>query len=201
MTARNARKHPRRWVPLIALLLAGALAAPASAGARSRSGTIDYWETDNHVSQNANIDADDFGFTAIAGTGEGRSKLGSVTHSWLTEVDSIPADLDECSEDAVLGLRFFFNSSVRVYRNGDRLHAQHNPDAPGYICFFADGTAVAKIEQIVVGGTGRFDGATGTLTSELTTVNLMPRGLETTSGEFWGPGSWTTKGSIALVGS
>ncbi len=198
MTTRS-RKRGYRWMLVIAPLAVVAMAMPASAH-RSQGGTrtIDYWEVDNHTTQNASIDADDTGFSAIAGTGPGRSKLGRVEHSWISEVISTPVELEECPDETVLALEFFHTASVRLFKSGDRLHFKHDPEDPGHICFFADGTATATINQVVVGGTGRYDGATGRVTSSLETTNLLPRELETTQGEFWGPGSWTTEGTVVI---
>ncbi|HKI74411.1 MAG TPA: hypothetical protein VJ998_07205 [Pseudomonadales bacterium] len=53
---------------------------------------------------------------------------------------------------------------VFTFENGTQLYAKQNPDANSQICFNgADGSSTYDIYLDVVGGTGRFAGATGSL--------------------------------------
>jgi len=72
-------------------------------------------------------------------------------------------DFDETGLPRGLELTYFANAGVSTYKNGDQLYTVQSTSPPSTLCFnYTDGTSSYEIYRDVVGGSGRFEGASGT---------------------------------------
>lgn len=100
---------------------------------------------------------------------EGWGSLGRVvltTAGDLIDYDgaSAPCDFDEAGNAVAIPLTYLNVSSVIRNLRGDQLYTEQASSPPSTVCFnFVDFSLTYELYVDVVGGTGRFEGATGTL--------------------------------------
>jgi hypothetical protein len=100
---------------------------------------------------------------------EGQGTLGPVvltTAGDLIAYDNVsaPCDFDEQGNPIAIPLEYLGASSVIRTRRGDQLYTEQASSPPSTICFnFLTGSLTYELYVDVVGGTGRFAGAMGTL--------------------------------------
>ena len=187
-----------------AIAVAGAVAVPAASAFSGRSAgdrTVEYRDNDSGTVRSGadTLDFDpDNGVAPVIGQAEGRSTFGRTVHDLITEIDGVRlTELDGCPDNLLVAFRFIHNAAVRTFANGDQLWSTHDPDDPGFICVLEDFSTIGQYNQIVTGGTGRFEGATGTIVTRFETGNFLPG----TGGRIWGPSSHHAEGTIHLARS
>lgn len=115
------------------------------------------------------IDTNDDGSQANYFSGAAKGN-GSPTYEGLVEI-AFTAPTGLCDSGIVEGEVVEY-SIVRRYKNGDLAFSRL---MSGSVCFdIATGTADLTIEAAVTGGTGKFDGATGSYTANYTVQLLVP---------------------------
>jgi hypothetical protein len=119
------------------------------------------------------VDTNADGQAAGFGVGQGRSTLGPVTREgW---VETLPWDGVTFCGPTHVQINYRFAESSFRFKDGSRVFAVFSS---GALCFnFATGTFTANGEIEVIGGTGRFQGATGTLRFEASSPIAFPDGL------------------------
>jgi hypothetical protein len=104
------------------------------------------------------IDADEDGTTGSTQIAEGQGPFGKALHRSHAEL--APWDGSFCG-DSSIQLVYTVFSSARTYTNGDQLYVSLSD---GTLCFnLVDGSFTAHVNLNVTGGTGRFEGATGSV--------------------------------------
>ena len=71
-------------------------------------------------------------------------------------------DSTGCAQDAVAALQVVENPFVVTFGDGTLLYANSTPQG-GTICLFANGSSTAQISLQISGGSGKYDGASGSL--------------------------------------
>jgi hypothetical protein len=128
------------------------------------------------------IDSNADGESANFGVGQGRSTLGPITREGWVEV--FPWDGATFCGPTHVQINYRFAESSFRFKDGSRVFAVFSS---GTLCFnFATGTFTASGEIEVIGGTGRFEGATGTLRFEANAPIAFPNGLTVLEETFEG---------------
>jgi hypothetical protein len=114
------------------------------------------------------VDTNDDGEGAFFVVSAGRSNAGPVTQEgW---VEFFPFDGVTFCGPTHVQVTYRYADGVFRFKDGSRLFTTF---ASGALCFnFADGTAQAQGTVRVIGGSGRFEGATGELAFELTSFTF-----------------------------
>lgn len=134
------------------------------------------------------------GITGTSETYEGSGTFGKSTSNNQSETVFIGF----CGPN-ILQLQYVACSVVTRYSNGDLLFSSldENPLNPSTICYnFVDLTYTITIHLVIWGGTGRFEGATGSSTATVTGTGLASEPDRLTHSAFWG----LTEGEIFLSG-
>jgi hypothetical protein len=160
---------------LISLLL-GVMAETASAESVFVRATLE--ESFHPTAVDTNADGQTAGF----GVGQGRSTLGPVSREgW---VETFPWDGVTFCGPTHVQINYRFAESSFRFKDGSRVFAVFSS---GALCLkYATGTFNANGEIAVIGGTGRFEGATGTLRFEASSPIAFPNGLVVLSETFEG---------------
>jgi hypothetical protein len=111
------------------------------------------------VSHHTAIDLDKTGSPASFTSGEGDGTFGPASVQGMFEPVRVP--VEKCGMGAVMEFHPVAGTMVRTFRPSlDQVFIQ---TVSGLACIFEDGTVTSENQAVVTGGTGRFDGATGTL--------------------------------------
>jgi hypothetical protein len=146
---------------LLGLTLAASLGA-AAAQAGSFSETV----SGNFVDTSIDTNADGVAAATFLGKAKGN---GGPTYQGLHEIRFTPTGL--CASGEVEGVVAAY-SIVRRYNNGDLLFSRL---VDGSFCFNpGTGTATVAINAEIIGGTGHFEGATGSYAIEYEVTALLP---------------------------
>jgi len=165
-------QNPKR-LPLAAALLAATLAAPVLAAP---------FQSTSSGTTFASADADLNGDLTGGGRGSGLAKGTFGPAAIVSQADLLGPTGTFCAFDPdipqrpiAIELAYFANDSVATFENGDQLISRMASSPPSTVCFnFIDGTSTFEIHRDIVGGTGRFDGATGVLHTTGTARRLTP---------------------------
>lgn len=128
------------------------------------------------------VDTNGDGEAATPGASQGRSNLGAfTTQSWD---ELLPWDGQTFCGPTHVQLQYRFFELLQTFADGSRLFSQLTS---GTLCFdFTTGAAEADIDSEVVGGSGRFAGASGQLSTRAQLDHAFPNGLAAFSGESRG---------------
>lgn len=150
------------------LMLVGTLMISVMAEARELKGTYSGWLFATEIDTNKD------GTRALVSTTEGNKEaFGKFTSSSQSETDPVPlGKLGACATDS-LEFKYTVITTVTRFDSGDLLFERLDPNKPSTVCFNNvnfKGTYI--INTLILGGTGRFDGAAGrtTATGEFTTL-------------------------------
>jgi hypothetical protein len=166
------------FVGLLATML---IAAPVDA--KTCAGTASGWGW-----ASAEVDADGSGVSGSVGTAQGRDCFGQFTAGSagnLIDWDgSTFCDFDDVGNPSGVVLEYRNLSQVQRYANGDLLFSELSESIPSTLCFnFVDGVSyTSEIHSDFVGGTGRFEGASGYAVGRGAGRNLRKMGAS--SAEF-----------------
>jgi hypothetical protein len=120
------------------------------------------------------------------GSGVIKGSLGNGVYASQGDTDewdgSTFCAFDDNNAPIAVELVYVSNSGVTTFENGDQLMSTLASSPPSTLCFnFVDGTSSFKIYRDIQGGTGRFEGATGT--TEVTgTARPVDDGFSITQG-------------------
>ena len=135
----------------------------------------------------------------LPGTSKSKGPFGPATSSNLSEID--PEELGSCGPNSVK-FRYAAYTSVERYQNGDLIFSglDPDPDNPSTGCFnIIDGTGTVTMNFVILGGTGRFEGATGwgtaTGTGSIPLAWELVPSFRITHSAFWG----SAEGEIFLA--
>lgn len=144
--------------------LAVGAAGPAWADGTRSVEVRDEWSGWWHTNQEADVDGDLQG--GAIGENMGRGRLGRFTNG--TSSDLLPWDgASFCDFDAdgypiAVTLYYVSLDVIGRYADGDLLYYRAASSPPGQLCFnFVDNSFTMEVHYDLVGGTGRFEGATG----------------------------------------
>jgi hypothetical protein len=141
-------------------LLVGASMVAATAQADPLERTFSGWTVATEIDTNQD------GVRASSGTVEGKGTFGRSTANDQSEL--LPGPTGLCSLDPLtLEYQYASSSSVQVFAGGDLLLAALDPDPsnPSTICLDPTlFTSTFRINYVILGGTGRFERATGWIT-------------------------------------
>lgn len=170
-----------RFAPLVVLALATLLlAAPVAA----QNFTVRY----SGATSATEIDIDDDGIPGVLATGYGRATgalRGAQVHTHAV-FDAQPASDGNCAAGEVEN-RLVASTNVLQDRKRDQLYLLLDS---GFLCADATFTTFTlEIEETIVGGTGKFEGATGEATTTCTGVFLAL--------DLIGPGGRPAHGAFA----
>jgi hypothetical protein len=129
------------------------------------------------------VDSDGDGETALAIVGGGRSNLGPVSQeSWI---EFLPWDGATFCGPTHVQIAYRFAENSFRFGDGSRIFTSI---LTGSLCFdFTNGSSVSTARVAVIGGSGRFAGASGTLAFEGTSHDVeFPNGLSPFSAKFEG---------------
>jgi len=143
------------------------------------------------------IDTNKDGARADSGTTEGEGTFGKFTSSIQSETDPVPlGKLGSCAADS-LEFKYAAYTTVIRFQNGDLLFGRLDPKSPSTTCFNnVNFTGTYTINQVIQGGTGRFEGATGRSTSTGEFISLAGDDVRITHLAFKG----SLEGEIFLSG-
>jgi hypothetical protein len=167
------------WLRLRAALLSSCLLLPATV---TSAETIPFHAKLQETSHPTAIDTNSDANPAIFVLAEGKSNLGRTTrHGW---VEVLPWDgATFCGPTHVL-IDYRYGESVFRFLDGSQLFAHFKS---GGLCFdFSAGSFAADGEIEIVGGTGRFEGASGILTFHAVSAHSFPNGLGVLDESFEG---------------
>jgi hypothetical protein len=134
------------------------------------------------------IDTNGDGVAAATFLGQTRGHKGGSSYQGLHEVQFTPTGL--CDPGDVEGVIVAY-SIVRRFNNGDLLYSRL---MDGSFCFDpASGTAHVEVNAEIIGGTGKFEGATGSYAIAYDVTALLP---DPTGGIAHGAFSGEASGSI-----
>jgi hypothetical protein len=119
------------------------------------------------------VDSNGDGEVAYFGIWEGRSNLGPVSQEGLAEF--LPWDGATFCGPTNVEVAYRFAEYALRFKDGSRLFTTLSS---GTFCInYATGTYDSTLEVKVIGGTGRFAGATGTLGLQVSSQAVFPDGL------------------------
>jgi hypothetical protein len=115
------------------------------------------------------IDADDDGRTGYTATFQGRGPFGN--HMARVHVEFAPWDgMSFCDPTSIL-LHLTVWTGAVTYGNGDQIYLELTD---GTSCVnFVDGSSIEEVNLNITGGTGRFDGATGSVAASTRGQQLL----------------------------
>ena len=114
------------------------------------------------VSHHTAIDLNEKGSPASFTVGEGDGTFGDASVHGMFEPVKVP--VDQCGEGAVMEFHAVAGTMVRTFRPSlDQIFIK---TVSGLACIFENGTVTSENQAVVVGGTGRFKGSTGTLVTK-----------------------------------
>lgn len=153
--------HRKHALPILSCLLALALSASAATAERLRVRSAG-------AASATEIDVDDDGIPGIVALGEGKGSLGAVaTHSFF---DARPVATTHCAATEIENELVAASDVIRNKRR-DQLFLQL---VEGFLCIDPLlGTLRLSASQQIVGGTGRFAGASGEATTTCDGVILV----------------------------
>jgi hypothetical protein len=93
--------------------------------------------------------------------GDGDGTFGAASVQGVTEPDEVP--IEKCPAGAIMEFHMIGGTMVRTFR--DNLDQVFVETVSGLACIFKDGSVTSENVGKVTGGTGRFEGATGELTT------------------------------------
>ncbi len=131
------------------------------ATAKRVRGTASGW-----VHYSAAADLNDDGFSGVLGQSRGKSNLGQFDSS--NSGDVLPWDgLSFCDSGNGILLTYGSSSSVIRLKSGDLIYGRLSETIPSTLCFnIVDNVSYSfELHEDVLGGTGRYEGATGTMVS------------------------------------
>jgi len=114
------------------------------------------------VSHHTAIDLDKQGSPASFTAGEGDGTFGVASVYGMFEPVRVP--VEKCAAGAIMEFHAVAGTMVRTFRPS--LDQVFIKTVSGLACIFEDGTVTSENQAIVTGGTGRFEGATGTLVTK-----------------------------------
>lgn len=174
----------------VTLALTCTLSAPIALadddGILSYRATTTGWSLPSEEQDVDNVLDDGEGFIT---TVSGRSNLGPVTSNSVGDV----AEWDTVSFCGPNDLLFDYLAATSIIqlKNGDQIFAELDTAQPANFCFnVLDASATFELTQLIVGGTGRFAGASGSLRTEGVSQGLAGQTALT----------YETKGKIVLAG-
>lgn len=159
------------------------------------AGELRYRDETSGSARRSVIDENLDQFPSVTGLGTGASSFGDVEHHWLAEAAPQEA-LEFCAAESRFEAHFFRVSEIRTFAGGDQLWTEGRTDDAGYICT-SDGGAYTGIYKVrAIGGTGRFEDATGELD-----IRFEGRGIGAgTANTFFGPIRYDAAGQLAFAG-
>ena len=186
-------KEMRRNITLAAgvvVLLIGTLLMAISAEAKPFKSKFSGWGVATEIDNNGD------GMKADSTTAQSRGTFGRAITNGQSELAPVPSGTCD-GNPAIVQYDYVSSSTINVFQNGDLIISLLDH---GTLC--ADftnpliPTFTGEIHLVIVGGTGRFEGATGWLTSisEWVAVNGEP-GVRFTHTAFWG----TMEGEIFVA--
>ena len=160
----------------ISLLLGIAVVFSMAVGAAEAQGTINVKETiaGSVVPLFADLDGD--GKEGDLGLCAGKGTLGAYTCTTVSDFDRSAAQFNTANCPGVVVVELPVapgGSHVQMFRNGDLLFWVQDDSVGNYACLDVVTNAWTMVNHYsYVGGTGRFEGATGSATMELTGQGL-----------------------------
>lgn len=147
-----------RYAPsMIALLAATGLVSTARADTTQPIS----WRTVG-ASHHTAIDLDGKGDPASFSVAEGDGTFGPASVQGMFEPAQVP--IEKCGPGAILEYHPVAGTMVRTFRPSlDQIFIK---TVSGLACIFEDGTVTSESHAVITGGTGRFEGATGTLVTK-----------------------------------
>jgi hypothetical protein len=173
-----------RLILIMVLAFLGMLAISDPAEARTCKGTASGWGVNTDE-----INGDGVEGGGSVSTGTGRDCFGNLTTSGageLAEWDQHSyCDFDDTGYPSGVLLNYLSLSQVIRYRNGDLVMTELSESFPSTLCFnYVDGVSyTVEVYSVVIGGTGRFEGATGTSVTRGAGQNLQNMGAWTSEFE------------------
>jgi len=185
MDQAQANAGTARRIGILALALVIALATILLSGPSAEAGALRERISGNFI--DTSVDTNNDGVAGSIWIGQARGS-GSPAYEGVLEVDFGPTGRCETGEvEATLAAY----SIVRRYANGDQLVSRL---VEAFVCLDpATGAGTVDVTAEFVGGTGRYEDATGTYTAALTIQRLIPDG---TGGIAHGLFEGTTSGSV-----
>ena len=140
------------------------------------------------------IDTNGDGIRAISDTHQGTGTFGKTTTNNQSEVVPVTPSV-HCSE-GILEFQYVAFTAVTRYQNGDLILLGLDPQKTSTLCYNPTTyTSTATVNLVVLGGTGRFEGAEGWTTATVTGVSLAGEPfVRSTHVAFWG----SSEGEIFL---
>ena len=122
------------------------------------------------ASVHTSVDLDGQGSPASFVVAEGDGTFGPAAVQGMSEPAQVP--IEKCPAGTAMEFHMIGGTMVRTFR--DHLDQVFVQTVSGLACIFEDGRVTSENEAIVIGGTGRFEGATGKLTTRTlpTTVSF-----------------------------
>ena len=141
------------------------------------------------------IDINKDGRRADSGTSEGTGTFGKFTVNSQSETDPVPlGKVGSCAADS-LEFKYTAFTTVIRFQNGDLLFERLDPNKQSIVCFNSvnfNGTYI--INKLILGGTGRFEGAVGRTTATGKFITLAGDDVRITHGASMG----SSEGEIFL---
>jgi hypothetical protein len=114
------------------------------------------------ASHHSAIDLNGKGSPASFTIGEGDGTFGVASVYGMFEPQEVP--IDQCPAGTIMEFHAVAGTMVRTFRPS--LDQVFIKTVSGLACIFEDGSVTSENQAIVTGGTGRFEGATGTLVTK-----------------------------------
>ena len=147
------------WTVSALAVLGGLLPALDAQGETSREVS---WRTVG-TSIHSSIDRDKVWPPASFTVAEGDGTFGPASVQMMS--GPVEVSLENCPEGAIKEYDLTANTSVRTFRS--TLDQVYVAAVSGIGCIFADGSVTSESRVVVSGGTGRFENATGELTTRV----------------------------------
>ena len=170
------------------LVFVGILIIATMAEAQNTKMTFSGWSVATE------IDLNDDGYRATSNTVTGKGTFGHFTSHNVSE--TAPVFPTGSCGTGLLEASYIYVTAVTRSSNGDLIFSRLDPDNPSTACFNpANYTTNITSNLVILGGTGRFEGATGWATNTVVVFGL--NGItRMTHGAFVG----SSEGEIFLLG-